>query len=160
MKSNSSRDRSGVLDRIGTLVAAICALHCALLPLAFASVSSLTLALLSWKNPHHGLAIALLQASRWEWLVVSIALGLGGVSLVLGFARHRGLQPLALLLLSAGCFSLAIASPWSADVSMHAAFAVFGGSALAGAHLLNLRLTRAVMHAENASAQACAGHVF
>lgn len=129
-----------MLDRAGTFIAALCALHCALIPLALALIPSMTLALLSWHDPRHSLAMRLLQASRWEWLFVLVALLVAAGSLGFGYLRHRNTRPGLLLAAAAASFALAIASPLSANVLLHASFAVVAGLALAGSHLLNLRL--------------------
>jgi len=128
------------LDRAGTFIAAACALHCAVVPLILALVPSMTLALLSWHDPRHRLAMRLLQASRWEWLFVLVALLVAVSSLGLGYLRHRSARPGLLLAAAAVSFALAIASPLSTNVLLHASFAVLAGLALAGGHLLNLRL--------------------
>lgn len=130
------------LDRAGTLIAALCALHCALVPLALMLIPSMTLALLSWHDPRHRMAMRLLQASRWEWLFVVIALLVAAGSLGLGYLHHRDARPCALLLAAAASFALAIASPLSSNVLLHASFAVLAGLVLASGHLLNLRLLR------------------
>ena len=128
------------LDRAGTFLSAACALHCALIPLALALIPSMTLALLSWHDPRHRMAMGLLQASRWEWLFVLVALLVGAGSLGFGYLRHRSARPGLLLAAAAVSFALAIASPLSANALLHASFAVLAGLALAGGHLLNLRL--------------------
>lgn len=147
MASNSSSRARDGLDRIGTVVAAVCALHCALMPLAWTMIPSLTLALLSWHDPHHRAAILLLQASRWEGGLVAIALGFAGISLGLGYVRHRGWRPSFLLITAAPLFIAAIASPLAADPALHAGLAVLGGVTLAAAHLSNLRLLRGAREA-------------
>ncbi|HEY0180133.1 MAG TPA: MerC domain-containing protein [Dokdonella sp.] len=134
---------SHLLDRTGAFVAVLCAIHCAAVPLVLATMPSVTLALLSWKDPHHRAAMWLLRASRWEWLVVAFALGFAATSLALGFARHRRLHPALLLVLAALLFAVAIGSPLSIVPGWHAGFAVLGGAALAAAHVTNLRALRA-----------------
>ncbi|HEY0229697.1 MAG TPA: MerC domain-containing protein, partial [Dokdonella sp.] len=98
------------LDRAGTLIAASCALHCALVPLALTLIPSMTLALLSWHDPRHRMAMRLLQASRWEWLFVVTALAVAACSFGFGYLRHRDARPGLLLAAAAASFALAIAS--------------------------------------------------
>jgi len=139
MPAASLRDR---LDRIGVFTAALCAIHCAAMPLAFASISSLTLALYSWQHPDHRWAVLLLRISRREGAVVAFALLNAALSLLLGWWRHRDARPGMLGGLAAAMFLLALVSPWSAAPLLHAAFAVAGGAGLSAAHLLNLRVAR------------------
>jgi hypothetical protein len=127
------------MDRAGTFIAATCAVHCALLPLALAAIPSMSLALLSWKDPRHNSAMWLLRLSAWEGTVVASALLFAGFSIGSGFLRHRRSMAVLALLLAAVSFGVAIKSPFAAVPWAHAGFAVLGGVALAGAHWLNLR---------------------
>jgi len=127
------------MDRAGTLIAATCAVHCALLPLALAAIPSMSLALLSWKDPRHNSAMWLLRLSAWEGTVVTSALLFAGLSIGSGFLRHRRPVGILALVLAALSFGIAIKSPLAALSWAHAAFAVLGGVALAGAHWMNLR---------------------
>lgn len=116
-------------DRIGFAASFLCALHCALLPLAVAVMPALGLGLGGW--------IDLDQA------FVVFATLLGGTTLTLGWRRHRAFHAWALLvpglvLVWAGAFSPLHDHTWA-----HAAIMTLGGVLLAGAHLLNLRLTHA-----------------
>jgi hypothetical protein len=127
------------MDRAGTFVAATCAVHCAMLPLALAAIPSMSLALLSWKDPRHNSAMWLLRLSAWEGTVVASALLFAGLSIGSGFLRHRRSMAVLSLLLAAVSFGIAIKSPLAAVPWVHAGFAVLGGVALAGAHWINLR---------------------
>lgn len=116
-----------------------CALHCAALPFLLVVLPSLTLALLSWQDPRHRWAMRLLQASRWEWVVVLVALAVAAASLAIAWRQHRDARPALLLATAALLFLSALTA---ADLVAHAVLAVLGGIALAGAHLLNLGLVR------------------
>jgi hypothetical protein len=123
-------------DRAGLAVSGACAVHCALVPLAFALLPSLTLALLSLRDPAHGLAFALLRLARYEAWTIAAAIALAfGTSFVAW--RRRGARR-GLAFASAGALllvtALAAPSPWS-----HAVLAVAGGFALCLAHRANLR---------------------
>lgn len=125
-------------DRAGLAVSGACAVHCALVPLAFALLPSLTLALLSLRDPAHGLAFALLRLARYETWTIAVAVALAiGTSLV-AWRRHGSRRGLAFAL--AGALLLAAAlvamTSWS-----HAVLAVAGGLALCLAHRANLRAT-------------------
>jgi hypothetical protein len=131
------------VDRAGTFIAAACALHCAILPIILGTIPSMSLALLSWKDPRHNSAMWLLRLSAWEGAVVASALVFASLSIGVGFARHRRPAAMLLLVLAAVLFGLAIQSSLAAWPWAHAGFAVLGGIALAGAHGLNLRMTSA-----------------
>lgn len=114
-------------DRVGFAASLLCAVHCALLPLAVALVPTLGLGAGGW--------VDLDQA------FVVFATLLGATTLALGYRRHRAFRAWALLvpglvLVWAGSFT-----PLHSHGAVHAAVMTAGGLALAGAHLLNLRLS-------------------
>lgn len=126
------------LDRIGMLLAMGCALHCLLVPVLFAVLPGLALALHSFHDPLRPLAIGLLRLQALEtWLVVA-ALSWAGAALALGWRRHRRFLPGGLALLGAGSFLLALSrllpGRW-----LHAGLLALGGVLLALAHWCNLR---------------------
>jgi len=110
-----------------------------MLPLVLATIPSMSLALLSWKDPRHNSAMWLLRLSAWEGTVVASALLFAGLSIGSGFLRHRRSTAVFALLLAAISFGIAIKSSLAALPWAHAVFAVVGGIALAGAHWINLR---------------------
>lgn len=62
-------------DRIASLTATVCALHCALVPILFALVPTLRLALHSFNHDYRDLAIWLLWSMRFErTLILFVAL--------------------------------------------------------------------------------------
>lgn len=132
------------VDNAGAVLAGLCAVHCLAVPLLFALLPSLTVALHSFRAPNRGLAMALLQVTRWEWLVVTVASLVALASTLAGVVRHRNWLPPAcaaiggLLLAGALLWPGAVASP-----AWHAGLAVTGGALLAAAHLLNRRAWRA-----------------
>lgn len=114
-------------DRIGFAASLLCAVHCALLPLAVALLPTVGLGLGGW--------VDLDQA------FVVFATVLGMATLALGYRRHRAFQAWAFLLpglalVWAGSFT----SLHDSHGLAHAAVMTVGGLALAGAHLMNLRL--------------------
>lgn len=116
-------------DRVGFAASLLCAVHCALLPFALALAPALGLGVGGW--------IDLDQA------FVVFATLLGVATLTLGWRRHRAFHAWLLLLpglvlVWVGAFSLLHDHTW-----VHAALMTGGGLMLAGAHLLNLRLTHA-----------------
>lgn len=116
-------------DRVGFAASFLCAVHCALMPVLLALL------------PAFGL-----NAGGWidiDQAFVVFATLLGATTLTLGWRRHRAYRAWALLLpglllVWAGAFT-----PLHDHGLLHAAVMVAGGLLLAGAHLLNLRLTHA-----------------
>lgn len=116
-------------DRVGFAASFLCAVHCALMPVLLALL------------PAFGL-----NAGGWidiDQAFVVFATLLGATTLTLGWRRHRAYRAWALLLpglllVWAGAFT-----SLHDHGLLHAAVMVAGGLLLAGAHLLNLRLTHA-----------------
>lgn len=116
-------------DRVGFAASLLCAVHCALLPLALAFLPALGLGVGGW--------VDIDQA----FVVFATLLGLSTLSL--GVRRHRAFRAWALLLPG---LALVWAGAFTAlhDHSLlHASVMTTGGLLLAGAHLWNLRLTHA-----------------
>jgi len=116
-------------DRVGFAASFLCALHCALFPILLALLPAFGLNLGGW--------IDLDQA------FVVFATLLGATTLTLGWRRHRAFRAWILLLPG-------LALVWAGSFSQlhdhtfgHAVVMTIGGLLLAGAHLLNLRLTHA-----------------
>ncbi|GAB2512271.1 MerC domain-containing protein [Lysobacter humi (ex Lee et al. 2017)] len=114
-------------DRVGFAASVLCAIHCALLPLALAAVPVLGLKL--------GGVIDLDQA------FVVFATVLGVTTLSFGYRRHRAFRAWAFLvpgivLVWAGAFG-----PLHAHGVTHTLLMTVGGLALAAAHVVNLRLS-------------------
>ena len=116
-------------DRFGFAASFLCALHCALLPLAAAVLPALGLNVGGWID--------------FDQAFVVFATVLGVTTLTVGYRRHRAFRAWALLvpglaMVWAGAF------PWLHDHGLaHALIMVAGGLLLAGAHLVNLRLSHA-----------------
>lgn len=70
-------------DRLASLTATICALHCALVPVLFALVPALRLALHSFNADYRDLAIWLLWSMRFERTLIVIVSLLTVITLVL-----------------------------------------------------------------------------
>ncbi|HEY4556551.1 MAG TPA: MerC domain-containing protein [Lysobacter sp.] len=114
-------------DRVGFTASLLCAIHCALLPIALALVPALGLGAGGWVDIDQG-------------FVVFAGL-LGVTTMTLGYRRHREFH--AWVLLAAGLVLVGLASFTSLHSHSlgHAVLMTIGGLALAGAHLMNLRLT-------------------
>lgn len=123
-----------LLDRFGATGSLICALHCALLPLALAAIPSL------------GLSVWL--GDGFERSFVLFATLMGVFSLIWGYRRHRKIRALGVLLLGlAALWAGLLYHPWHhGSVAMHATVMTFGGTLIGLAHLLNLRLNHGHVH--------------
>ena len=127
LPSNAPSTLAASGDRVGMIGSLLCALHCALLPLAIAGLPALGLGAFAW--------IDLDQA----FTVFASVLGI--TTLAYGWRRHRefhawiALVP-GLLLLWIGSFTALHSHSLGHTVVM-----VVGGLAVAAAHLVNLRLT-------------------
>lgn len=124
------------VDSLGSVGAFLCAVHCALLPFALVLL------------PVVGLGI--LASARFEVGFVLFATALAIASLWHGHRRHRAYRAMAILTpglvaLWLGVFLPAIHNtPWA-----HALTMSLGGTLVALAHLVNLRLTQEHVHNEN-----------
>jgi hypothetical protein len=124
--SRSSR-LGATADRIGVLGSVLCAVHCALMPLLLALLPAL--------------GVGALGLGDIDQMLVVFATVLGVTSLSLGFRRHRAFRAWALLLPG-------LLLVWSGSFTAlhdhsaaHMLLMVAGGLLIAGAHLLNLRLS-------------------
>lgn len=134
MSRPSPKLRSG--DFLGFWLASVCALHCALLPVAFAAVPA-------------G-ALGALGGGDVDQALVVFAAALGLLTLTAGYRHHRraGAWPwlvAGLMLLVGGAFG-----PWHVHDLAHALVMVSGGLLLATAHWMNLRLTRMALSSQSA----------
>lgn len=115
-------------DRLGAVGAFICALHCALIPVALAVLPALGLGLVAW----HGV----------EWAFTSFATVLAMTSLYLGYRGHRAYH--AWLLVTPGLLLIwgaLLYPPLHHSILPHALAMTAGGVLIAIAHLVNLRLS-------------------
>ena len=122
-----------LLDRFGATGSSLCAVHCAVLPLVLALAPSLGLSF--W-----------LGDDVERVIVVFVSL-LGLLSLLLGYRRHHAVRALALLVpgLVAMWAGLLIA-PLHHTAVPHAIVMTLGGTLVAVAHLVNLRLNHGHVH--------------
>ncbi|UYC10663.1 MerC domain-containing protein [Xanthomonas sp. CFBP 8445] len=130
---SSPFDLRATLDRLGATGSLLCAVHCAVLPLALAVLPSL------------GLAMWLGEGVERSLVLFVTCLGL--FSLVLGYRRHRAWQALGLLVLGLLALWAGLLVPaLHHAVAPHAAIMTFGGTLVGLAHLLNLRLNHGHIH--------------
>lgn len=116
-------------DRVGFAASFLCAIHCALLPVLIALLPAFGMNL--------GGLIDLDQA------FVIFATLLGATTLTLGYRRHRVFRAWVLLLPGLALVWVATFTSLHHHDITHAVIMTIGGLTLAGAHLLNLRLTHA-----------------
>jgi len=116
-------------DRVGMVGSLVCAIHCALLPLLLSALPALGLGMFASADIDQAFAV--------------FAGILGITTLSIGFRRHRAFHAWALLvpgliMIWTGSFT------GLHDHSLaHAALMTAGGLLVAGAHMLNLRLSHA-----------------
>jgi hypothetical protein len=121
------------MDRVGSAAALLCAVHCALLPFVLAALPAL--------------GLGVLAATRWELPYVAFASVLALASLWQGFRRHRVYRALAFLVPGLVAVWTGLLVPaLHEDVVRHAVTMTFGGTLIAVAHLVNLRLTHGHVH--------------
>ncbi|GHH48412.1 MULTISPECIES: MerC domain-containing protein [Gammaproteobacteria] len=122
-----------LLDRFGATGSLLCAVHCAVLPLALAVAPSLGLSF--W-----------LGDTVERTIVVFVTL-LGLFSLLLGYRRHHALRALGLLLPGlAALWAGVLYDPLHHAAVPHAVVMTLGGTLVAVAHLMNLRLNHGHVH--------------
>jgi hypothetical protein len=116
-------------DRIGFAASFLCAVHCALLPLVLAVLPTLGLS-------------ASGQVDIDQAFTVFATL-LGATTLAIGYRRHRAFRAWALLVPGLAMVWLGAFTVLHDHGLVHATVMAVGGLMIAGAHLLNLRLTHA-----------------
>ena len=123
-----------LLDRLGAAGSLLCAVHCALLPVAIALLPALGLTV--WGS--HALELA--------FVVFATLLGL--LSIVMGYRRHRAVRALSLLMPGLLVLWAAVLyAPLHETRSIaHAIAMTFGGTLVGLAHVANLRLNHGHVH--------------
>lgn len=114
-------------DRVGFAASFLCAVHCALLPVALALLPAFGLKVGGWVDIDQAFVV--------------FATLLGATTLGIGYRRHRAFRAWALLLPGLGLVWLGSFTPLHDHGLAHAAIMTVGGFLLAAAHLMNLRLT-------------------
>jgi len=122
-----------LLDRFGATGSMICAAHCALTPVLLAAIPTL------------GLSVWLGDGIERAFVVFVTVVGL--FSLLWGYRRHRTFRALGVLL--AGLALLWVGqlyAPVHDSVVTHAVVMTLGGTLVAVAHVVNLRLNHWHVH--------------
>ena len=129
----SRRSISHWVDSLGSVGAFLCAVHCALLPFALVLL------------PMVGFGI--LASPRFEVGFVVFATALAVASLWNGYLRHRAYRAMAILLPGLLALWVGVFIPTVHETALwHALMMSAGGTLVAVAHLLNLRLTNVHIH--------------
>lgn len=122
-----------LLDRIGAAGSLLCAIHCALLPLAIAILPSL--------------GIAVWLGDGFETGFVAFASLFGLAVLAWSYRRHRAVRALGLLLPGLATLWVAVLYPPLHHAAVpHAVVMTFGGTLVGLAHVANLRLNHGHVH--------------
>lgn len=133
LQSPSNIRASHWVDPLAAAAAALCAVHCAVLPVLIAVL------------PLFGLGF--LSSSLFERGFLVFATVMATVSLWQGHRRHRTLTALQFALPGLGLLYLGVFfAPLHESVLGHAVAMTAGGSLIAVAHLFNLRLLRRHVH--------------
>ena len=124
---------SRVADSVGSLGAMLCAAHCALLPIVIAALPAL--------------GISVFASSSLEWGFVTFATILALTSLWQGYRKHRVYRALAFLVPGLLAVWAGVLIPnLHHSVVPHAVVMSVGGTLIAVAHIINLRLTHGHVH--------------
>jgi len=122
-----------LIDRIGATGSIVCAIHCALLPVAIAVLPSL--------------GIAVWLGDGFEQAFVLFATLLGLFSVVWGYRRHGAIRALGLLLPGlAVLWAGVLYAPLHHALVPHAVAMTLGGTLVGLAHVANLRLNHGHVH--------------
>jgi hypothetical protein len=121
-----------LVDTFGATGSFLCALHCAALPLLVALVPAVGFTFLADEGFERG------------FVVFASAFALA--SLLIGFRRHRAFRALMFLIPGITVLAVGAFSYLHADPIPHAVLMAVGGTLVACAHVLNLRLSHGHVH--------------
>lgn len=124
-----------LVDRFGATASFLCAIHCALLPLVVAALPVL--------------GLGFLADHRYERGFIVFASVLALTSIALGFRRHQRFG--AFWFLVPGIVLLLVGAAIALDdaTNLHAVIVAIGGTLVAAAHVVNLRLSHHHVHDAN-----------
>lgn len=121
------------IDLIGLVLSGSCLVHCLLLPVAVVAAPSLAVWLGETETSVH-------------WVLFAVALVVSGWALYTGFRRHR--TALVVVVGAVGLLVMGVAAAHLFGRSAEAALTLAGASIVALAHVVNLRLSLALGHAQ------------
>lgn len=129
----SPRPHRRFLDRLGATGSLLCAVHCALVPVAIALLPPL--------------GLTSLTSSSFELAFVVFATLLGLFSIVWGIRQHHAFRAISLLAPGLAVLWLGVLyTPLHESLLPHAVAMTFGGTLVGLAHLANLRLNHGHVH--------------
>ena len=131
--SPPTRRFAALADRFGATASFLCAVHCALLPFVIAVLPALGLGFLADHAIERGFVV--------------FACTLAITMLTLGFRRHGSRKALALLFPGVALLLVGVLVDFERASTLHAVLVTCGGTLVALAHLVNLRLSH--RHDEN-----------
>lgn len=132
MPAASSKPFPRLADRFGASASFLCAVHCALLPAVIAIVPALGLSFLANHDFERGF--------------IAFASALALTTAVIGFRRHRRFRAFWFLISGVLFLALGAFSDFDHGNVSHAVLVSIGGTLVALAHLVNLRLTHGHVH--------------
>lgn len=119
-------------DRFGATASFLCAVHCALLPLVIAVLPML--------------GLGFLADHRFERFFVAFAAVLALSTLIIGFRRHQSFRAFWFLLPGIVLLVAGVVVDVDHATVGHAVLVSLGGTLVALAHLMNLRLAHGHVH--------------
>ena len=119
-------------DRFGATASFLCAVHCALLPIAIAALPALGLSFLANHRFEHGF--------------IAFASVLALTTLVVGFRRHHQFRAFWFLVPGIVLLFAGIIVDFDQSATLHAVLVSIGGTLVTIAHLTNLRLGHGHVH--------------
>lgn len=133
MTNNSTRSArlSKLTDRFGATASFLCAIHCAMLPFVLALLPAM--------------GLAFLASHTFERVFVAFAVVLALASLITGWRRHQRFHALWILLPGIVLLLVGVVHAVGTGL-MHTVLLGLGGTLVATAHLVNLRLAHPHVH--------------
>ncbi|MEO7431238.1 MAG: MerC domain-containing protein [Dokdonella sp.] len=119
-------------DRFGATASFLCAVHCALLPLVIAILPAL--------------GLSFLADHRFERAFIIFASALALTTLIVGFRRHQRFSAFWFLAPGIGFLVAGILVDLDSSIVLHSILVAIGGTLVACAHLMNLRLAHGHVH--------------
>jgi hypothetical protein len=142
-------------SKAGSIASLICAVHCALTPLALLALP--VIAAHSWDGLDT--IVGGFWADTTEWLFVGVIALLAGLGLLVTYPRHRDLRPA--LITGCGLTLLIATHLWMESIAnQEVLLDVTGASMIAAAGFWNRRLCHQLgCHTHKESAQACSSQM-
>lgn len=143
------------LSKAGSIASLVCAVHCALTPLALLALPFI--AVHSWDGLH--VVLGGFWADTTEWVFLAIIGLLAGFGLLATYPRHRDVRPA--LITALGLLVFTVSHLWMESGSgREILFDIFGASLIAWAGFWNRRLCHSLgCHTHEAFEQECSSKI-